>query len=306
MDFRQSEPFSKYLGSSGWKTDRLSDGTYVYIFKLPFLGSILRIPRPKANIPLHELDQIAKKHQAILIKLEPQALTGDTEFESKINSQGYKFDSWSIEPTTTLIIDLAKSEQQLFINLHKRAKSNLKIAQKQDIKIIHSENIDKFNSVWKKNASNKHLLIEPSSKTTMLWQQFKKRKSADLFFAKVKKKIVAAIFLIHWGKTTHLWHIAYTGEYSKLQPLYLLIWEAILFAKKRGSKYFDFEGIEDPRLPYTKWVQPSYFKKGFGGRQVQMAFSYVKYLKSFHSLPFYLLGKIKPNFFRAFYKRIYG
>ena len=50
----------------------------------------------------------------------------------------------------------------------------------------------------------------------------------------------------------------------------LLVWEAILLAKKLKLKAFDFEGIYDERFPKAaeSWKGFTKFKEGFGGEKV--------------------------------------
>lgn len=304
-DFRQSAPFSKYLASSGWKTDRLSDGTYVYVFHLPLLGSVIRIPRPKSGLPLEELNPLAKKHQAVLIKLEPDT-TSDAKLIHQLNKNGFRFDSWSIEPTKTLIINLAQSENKLFADLKPKWRQYVRFAQKNGVAIQKSEDINTFVNLWQQNAKRKKFAIEKSAATKVLWQEFKAKKSADLLFAKVDGQPIAASFLIFSDKTCHFWHMAYNGKYENLRPLYLLVWKSILFAKSKGCQEFDFEGIEDPRLPYTRKFQPTFFKKGFGGLEKPFLGSYIKITNPVYLLPYHLVGKLKPDFFRWFYKKFYG
>ena len=50
---------------------------------------------------------------------------------------------------------------------------------------------------------------------------------------------------------------------------YKLVWEELLKAKEMGMKYFDFEGVFDPRWPQKKWIGFTEFKRRFGGKLVQ-------------------------------------
>lgn len=306
MDFRQSGQFAKYLESSGWKTANLSDGTYVYIFKIPLMGSIIRIPRPTLPINFSEINRMAKKYDAILIKLEPDAESSDTKLKKLLLNHGFIFDNWSIEPTNTLIINLIKPEQSLFKTIRSKWQKYIRHAQKSGVKIAPSENIDDFIRIWQQNAFNKGFLIENPSKTKVMWEEFSKIKTAKLLFATINGELVAATFLIIWQKKAHLWHLASKLKFASLHPVRLLIWQSILLAKSLDCREFDFEGIKDPRLPYTEKLQPTFFKQGFGGSERQYIGSFVKYLKPISALPFILTGRFMPQIFRAIYKRFYG
>lgn len=306
MDFRQSKPFAKYLQTSGWQVDQLSDGTYLYIFRLPILGALVRIPRPKPPINFQEIAKFAKKYDATLIKLEPDAPATDSKLVYSLNKNGFVWDNWSIEPIKTLIINLTISQDELFLDLKPKWRQYVRYAQKNNVQIIKSDDIDTFTKLWQDNALRKGHLVENPQKTKSLWRQFQKEKRTHLIFAKVNNQPIAASFLIFWGKSCHLWHLAYNGNNPNLRPLYLLVWESILCAKQKGAKEFDFEGIEDERLPYAKKLQPTFFKKGFGGFEREYIGSYVKILKPIYTIPYMLISKVKPEAFRLFFKKYYG
>lgn len=306
MDFRQSQPFAEYLKASGWKTEKTKNGTYVYIFHIPILGNLLRIPRPKLPIAFAEIDKIAKKNDAILIKIEPDSPSEDIKLLLELKQNGFILDRWSIEPTKTFVVDLQKSKEQLLKNMRKTWRWNIQKAKKSHIVVKESSDFNTFSELWQQNSKRKKFITEHSTSVKKLWTEFNRLKKSYLFFAYVDKKPVGAVFLIGWNKTIHLWHVAYNGSYKEKQPMYLLIWEALLYSKKRGYKKFDFEGISDSRLSYTKKLQPDYFKTGFGGEKKEYIGSFVKYIKISNSIPIRIISFIKPVFFRNIYKKIYG
>ena len=84
-----------------------------------------------------------------------------------------------------------------------------------------------------------------------------------------------AIFLIS-DKTAYYWQ-AFTGPQGRSTlAQYQLVWQGILWAKRKGCKTFDFEGIYDPRFPIKSWLGFTHFKKSFGGRQVDYPGTYCK------------------------------
>lgn len=302
MDFRQSKAFANYLQTSGWQVDQLSDGTYLYIFRLPILGAVVRIPRIKPPINFKEIDQVAKIHGAILIKIEPDALATELKLAQELKRNGYTFDSWSIEPTNTLIINLTLPQDELFKSFKPKWRQYIRFAQKNNLQVIELDDIDTFTKLWQDNALRKGHLVENPYQTKALWNQFHKRGKAALLFALVQNQPAAAALLILWGKTCHFWHLAYNGNNPNLRPLYLLVWQSIIFAKSQNLKEFDFEGVEDPRLPYTSKFQPTFFKKGFGGSEKLLIGSYVKYYHLVTGSFIKIITKLKPDLPRMIYR----
>ena len=84
-----------------------------------------------------------------------------------------------------------------------------------------------------------------------------------------------AIFLIGDG-VGYYWQAFTNKEGRKEQIQYKIVWEGILWAKKRGAKVFDFEGIYDPRFPDKSWLGFTHFKKSFGGYEVEYPGAYTK------------------------------
>lgn len=306
MDFRQSQPFAEYLKASGWKTEKTKNGTYVYIFHIPILGNLLRIPRPKLPIAFAEIDKIAKKNDAILIKIEPDSPSEDIKLLLELKQNGFILDRWSIEPSTTRVIYLQKSTDQLLKEMRKTWRWNIHKAKKSQVIVKENSDFPMFSQLWQQNSKRKKFITEHPSKLQALWTEFNKLKKSYLFFAYVDKKPVGAVFLIGWDQTMYLWRVAYNGNYKEKQPMYLLMWETILFAQKNGYNTFDFEGISDRRLKYTQKLQTDDFKSGFGGDKKEYVGSFVKYNNYLLSIFFRLFGFIKPELFRKLYKKFYG
>ncbi len=102
---------------------------------------------------------------------------------------------------------------------------------------------------------------------------FQKDNQVRLFFGKYKGETVASAFVLFWSNIGFYHHAALLPQYHKTPVSYLLLWEAIKEAKKRGCFLFDFWGFVDPKKQTNHpWTGPTLFKMGFGGRP----YEYVK------------------------------
>ena len=91
----------------------------------------------------------------------------------------------------------------------------------------------------------------------------KKIFAEDALFILSKDKSSGAIFL-KGGKMSYYWQ-AFTGSTGRENmSQYKIVWEGILWAKARGARVFDFEGVFDSRFPDKSWKGFSHFKKSFG------------------------------------------
>lgn len=84
-----------------------------------------------------------------------------------------------------------------------------------------------------------------------------------------------AIFLLADG-IAYYWQAFANKEGRKKLYQYKVVWEGILWAKKKGARIFDFEGIYDERFPNKTWLGFTHFKKSFGGYEVEYSGAFVK------------------------------
>ena len=98
------------------------------------------------------------------------------------------------------------------------------------------------------------------------FQSFLQDDGVLLFFGKYKGEIAAASFVVFWSGIGFYHHAVSLPQFSKLSIPYLLQWEALKEAKKRGCTLYDFWGYVDPKTqPKHPWAGPTLFKQGFGG-----------------------------------------
>ena len=91
------------------------------------------------------------------------------------------------------------------------------------------------------------------------------------YWENIKEKIVSGAIVIFWQNMAFYHHGASVSG-QKVPVSYLLQWEAIKEAKKRGCQFYNFWGIapdvkekEDVARSRHPWAGLSLFKMGFGG-----------------------------------------
>lgn len=263
-DIRQSKQYADYLSKIGWIVERINDTSY-FIKKFPIFGSVLKIQRPK-TIDFEVIERSRKKYRAFQIIIEPK---NKTQTQGILNN-GYKQSKSSYLPTKTLHLDLDISKQKLFISLKKDAKYALRKNKDVGFKIYDLSNIKEFRRIWKKAVGWKRYV--PPLKNL---QALKKAFGENSLFIIDCDKTAGAIFLAA-GKTGYYWQ-AFTGKKGrKSRVQYGIVWNGILWAKKKGAKILDFEGIYDERFPNKSWLGFSHFKKSFGGYEVTYPGAFVK------------------------------
>jgi lipid II:glycine glycyltransferase (peptidoglycan interpeptide bridge formation enzyme) len=174
-------------------------------------------------------------------------------------------------------LDLSPKEEELLKNMRKTTRYLIHQAQKDaNIKVFRRWSIDDVDNFYQI-----HQEVVRFQKFTPFSLEFLKNEftsfladdQISLFFGQYKDKIIASAFVLFWSKIGFYHHAALAPQYHKIPIAYLLQWEAIKEAKRRGCVLYDFWGYVDPfKNPKHPWAGPTLFKMGFGGK----SYEYVK------------------------------
>lgn len=270
-DLRQSKNWAGYLQKIGWKTQKAGHN-FVYLKKLPFLGWVAKIQRPQGKIPYKEIDNLAKKLGVAVVYFEPQTIRQ----ANRLKIIGYKLTRSPFLPTKTLWLKLTETEGELLNQLKKDARAALqKTETLKTEKMQNPKQIERFWDTWK-NIVGWGKYVPPLTHLQSLRVAFGKNCLLLECFKTLKQPLAGAVFVIANGAAYYLYAFT-SGEGRKALAQYRLVWEGILWAKKKGAEIFDFEGIYDERFPKKSWLGFSHFKKSFGGQEVAFPGCFVKY-----------------------------
>jgi len=296
MDLRQSSQYAKYIKLTGWVVEKVN-GYYVYIRKIPLTPfSIIKVQRPK-EIPFKKIDRLAQKHRALVVYLEP--LT--TSRKSQITEFGYRLHKSPFLPAKTIHLDLTQSEEKILAQMKKDARYEIRKAKKEAIQLIKVQDLERFHQAWresvgwrryvpslknlkalKKSFGKNAIFLTVESQTQNTSEVKLSLTSEDTSEVKGKRqKIIAGTVILIAGKTAYYYYAFSSKEGRRKSAQYLLVWEAIKLAKKRGCQIFDFEGIYDERFPIKSWKGFSHFKKSFGGKEIEYPGCFVRYCLPF-------------------------
>jgi len=272
-DLRQAPQYVEYIKILGWDVERIGE-SFVFIRKIPLLGSVVKLQRPKiiSKKTLLEMDEIGKKYRAFQLSIEPSNETGS----QLLKNNGYKLSKSPSLGSKTVQIDLRRSEKTLLSEMHHKTRYNIKKAKSKKLKLEITGDIDKFADFWQKCAFNQRgMFLSMKNEIKAINASF--GNDARVLTVSKNKNILAAILLILTNDVAYYMYAASTKEGKKMYAPTLVTWKSIKLAKKTGKKKYDFEGIFDPRFPLPTWKGFSRFKKSFGGNEVRFPGSFVKY-----------------------------
>ncbi len=237
-------------------------GPVVELKSNPFKPFILKLLKDT-------LLELSKKEKTDFMRISP-IWERTHENEKLFGELDFRLRPLHTHPESSWKLNIQSTEKELFDAMRKTTRYLIGKAQKDvDIEIIKSidiGDIEQFNAM--------HLEVVKKQKfVPFSLEYFKKEFAAflpdnqiSIFFAKYKGKIIAASYEIFWSEVAFYHHAALLPEYKKIPVSYLLQWEAIEEAKRRGCKVYDFWGHIDPvKYPKHPYAGPTLFKMGFGG-----------------------------------------
>ena len=259
-------------------------------YDLPFAKSYLYIPRgPVFSLSLTDsflwqnfflkIKEIATKENSIFLKIEPQIFADDLISSKFLKEIGFKKSYFSVQPQKTLIVDLSKSAEELLEAMHSKTRYNIRLSRKKGVVIRGwpaSSAMERFGIFWRlmrETASRDKIRLFAESRYRRVFEIFGACEplvggcelyTAEYVSPEKNNEILAAIFVIHWGETAIYLYGASASRYQNLMASSLIHWEAMLDAKIKGLKHYDFWGIDE-----KKWPGITRFKKGFGGKEVE-------------------------------------
>lgn len=238
-------------------------GHYLHVRHGPVFASF---KKSYFNFFVQYLIKRAKERGASFIRLSPlisKERVGEDIFRK---FKFIKSPIHNMDAQTCWVLDITKTEEQLLKEMRKTTRYLIKRGVSSGLKIVKAKSLSDikfFLNLYKKTAK-KHGFV-PHQGIAEEFTIFKKDKQAELFLAKFKNKVISGALVIYCQDQAIYHHGASDKKYEKLSPSYLLQWEAILEAKKRGTRLYNFWGIAPPFSKNHPWRGLTLFKTGFGG-----------------------------------------
>lgn len=239
-----------------------------------------------------KVDQVCRKNSAFFVKIEPdiwiQSEVMD-EFTFSQSSQekphpvivnavippkGFSSSRHSIQPQRTLIVDLQTNEDGILSRMKSKTRYNIKLALKRGVIVKTSEDIKNFAKMMEITGIRDGFGIHNQDYYQSVFQSFNSRNKCQLFNAEYEGEILASIMVFTQGDRAWYLYGASSNEKRELMPTYILQWEAIKWARKRGCVEYDLWGVPDADLlkleeNFTQRKDNLWgvyrFKRGFGG-----------------------------------------
>lgn len=220
---------------------------------------------------LEAIKRMAGEYKCSFVRVRPQMKNNETNNKMFIKF-GFVMAPMHLHAQLTLKLDLSKTDEQLMAEMRKATRYEIRQAIKMGIIIEESTDPEDMNAFYDLQVSTSaRQAFVPFSKK-YLKEQFKAFVNDDqvvLFTAKYEGKILAQAMVIFYGQEADYHYGASSEEGRKYPGAYLIQWQAMKEARKRGLKYYDLWGIAPGDKPKHRFYGVSLFKRGFGGEEME-------------------------------------
>ena len=229
------------------------------------------------EILLKKLKEVGKKEKASFIRISP--IWESNEENNKIFKElGFREAPMHMHPELTWELDITPSEERLLMGLRKTTRYLIRQGEKnKEIEIFKSQKIEAielFNNLYQKTKERHQFVPFSLNYLKNEFLTFQPDNQILVFWGKYKNKVISSAIILFWSGIGFYHHGASSLKYPKIPLSYLLQWEAIKEARKRGCKLYNFWGIAPISMinnqlsiinPKHPWAGLTLFKMGFGG-----------------------------------------
>ncbi len=215
------------------------------INKLPIVGKYLYVARASRVLSIENQNQTirtAGKKNCFCVRIDLEDEKTLQEISKKYSIQKAPH---NMQPKENFIIDIALSEEELLARMKSKTRYNIRLAKRKGVEILvtrEQKYIDKFIDLVEQTAKRKGISFHDKEHYQQMFQNIPED-ILQLYVAKYKGEVVAVNIISFYGGIATYLHGATADKFRNVMAPFLLQWQAILDAKKRGIKYYDFGGV---------------------------------------------------------------
>lgn len=216
-----------------------------------------------------ELKNLAKQERCSFIRISP--IIEDNEGHRKFfNQLGFRPAPIHMHAELTWVLDISGSEDDILMRMRKTTRNLVRRGEREGVQVSKGA-LAEFYDLYQETVKRQQFVPFAMSFLQKELDAFNatNNRAAEIFLAKYDDKVLAGALVIFYDDTAYYHHGAST--HSELPAAYTLQWEIIKEAKKRGMSHYNFWGVVPESDTQHPWWGLSLFKRGFGGREWNLA-----------------------------------
>lgn len=215
------------------------------------------------------LKKIAPTYKVSWIRISP-FVEAEHTVEKDLTQSGFRKAPIHALAETTCILDVTPSEEELLSKMNKNHRNLIRRCEKEGVRITsytRVENVKDFHTLQPATVK-RHKFVQFSDEyVEKEFAAFEEKKEAVVFYCYLPDgSLDSSAVVYYYGTTAAYRHGASLRSNNKIPTPYLLQWEAIKEAKRRGIRWYNFWGVAPEDAPDSHPFKGiTHFKKGFGG-----------------------------------------
>ena len=181
-----------------------------------------------------------------------------------------------VQPTSTVIVDLAAAEEQLLARMKSKTRYNIRLAQRRGVAVAVMTAADALGAplaewyrLYRDTAARHHITAHDERYFATLFalaaETANRQPELCLLSASHGGEPVGGIIVSVCGGMARYLYGASTLRHRSLMGNYALQWAAMRLARDRGCRAYDLYGISPSADADHPWAGLYRFKTGFGG-----------------------------------------
>lgn len=226
----------------------------------------------------------AKKYNLVFVKMEPNSWAPASQADEKIIqarefllANGCQKGRSQFTPHS-FILDLTKSEEELFAGLKNKWRYNVRVALKHGVEVIHdnsAETFEEYIRLWKETTNRQKFYAHDETYQRQMWQHMSKAGVAHALKAVYQGRTLGIWIVFVFNRVLYYPYGASSREHREVMASNLLAWEAIRFGKHQNCTSFDMWGSLGPNPDKDDpWYGFHRFKQGYGGTLAEFVGTY--------------------------------
>lgn len=283
---------------TGFYNDNRLAGVMLSIVETARRGRYLTVPggplidwenKELVTVFVNEVKRTAEKKKCVFVRVRPQ-LEANEFSQNILSGYGFRDAPIHLHAELTTQLDITKPEEEILAGMRKTTRYEIKKAVSVGVEIKTTsdpESIKKFYEIQLQTAGRQGFTPFTYKFIREQFKIFSEANQSLLYSAEFGGKVLAQAMVIFYNQEAVYHYGASTEEGRKYPGAYLIQWEAIKEAKRRGMTRYNFWGVSDPANKKHRFHGISIFKRGFGGKDFQylhaqdLIINYPKYLLNY-------------------------
>lgn len=282
----QTAAWGELKAQFGWSVIRVARGdagAQVLFRQLPLGLTLAYVPKgPVGNWSsdfLAVLDEICRRQRAFALILEPDA-EDEPAWTRRLAALGLRESRHGIQPRRTLLVSLGRDDEELLARMGQKTRYNIHLAERKGVAVRPWDDLAGFGRMMAETGARDRFGVHSPRYYCAAYEAFHSAGECELLVAEAGGRPLAALMAFARGSRAWYLYGASLSRERNLMPTYLLQWEAMRWARRRGCSTYDLWGVPDADAEVLEAGFASRqdglwgvyrFKRGFGGRLVRSA-----------------------------------